>query len=215
MGQNRCPKIQISDCYENLKSALINRPFRLISRPLVWSSSEKIKVKKHKLNLRIEIAHIEEINCFLDMLSMRMTDLSLAFIREFGRGAQNVRYCSINSVSHTVLFSIHPEIRPPRWFIISRPQSIYSSRCWRMSTFFSALTQPLESGVSCPWLEILALLLHSRPLQTSVCEVMFACVCHHGVELSWSWEKEKKKQFASDFTLKVWNFNWREYVYCR
>jgi hypothetical protein len=31
---NRSPKIQISDCYENLKSALINRPFRLIGRPL-------------------------------------------------------------------------------------------------------------------------------------------------------------------------------------
>lgn len=27
-------KIPISDCYENLKSPLINRPFRLISRPL-------------------------------------------------------------------------------------------------------------------------------------------------------------------------------------
>ena len=34
MKKNRRPKIRISDCYENLKSALINRPFRLIGRPL-------------------------------------------------------------------------------------------------------------------------------------------------------------------------------------
>uniref|UniRef100_A0A8C8J344 Dolichyl-diphosphooligosaccharide--protein glycosyltransferase subunit STT3A n=1 Tax=Oncorhynchus tshawytscha TaxID=74940 RepID=A0A8C8J344_ONCTS len=34
---NRCPKIPISDCYKNLKSAPINRSFRLIGRPLEWS----------------------------------------------------------------------------------------------------------------------------------------------------------------------------------
>ena len=37
IDHNGCPKMPITDCYENLKSALINRPFRLINRPLIHS----------------------------------------------------------------------------------------------------------------------------------------------------------------------------------
>ena len=50
-----------------------------------------------KLNLRtgsIEIAQIEEIYRFLDLLSMRMTDLLRTFICEFGQVTQKVKhYC--------------------------------------------------------------------------------------------------------------------------
>ena len=35
IGHNRRPKMTITDCYENLKSALINRLCRLIGRPLL------------------------------------------------------------------------------------------------------------------------------------------------------------------------------------
>ena len=46
--KKNCPKIQITDCYENLKSALINRLFRLIGRPLLHNLIDKQTKTKAK-----------------------------------------------------------------------------------------------------------------------------------------------------------------------
>ena len=51
---------------------------------------------KERQNLRagsIEIAHIERIYRFLELLSMIMTDLQLTFLCAFGQVAQKVTYC--------------------------------------------------------------------------------------------------------------------------
>ena len=48
------PKIQISDYYENLKSAIINRPFRLIGRPLLQTSNFKRYVVLQMLIIILE-----------------------------------------------------------------------------------------------------------------------------------------------------------------
>jgi hypothetical protein len=62
----------------------------------------KVKdAKKTNLSMgSIEISHIEQIYCFLDMLSMRMTDLLLTFLCEFGQAAPKVTYCSFNNQGH-------------------------------------------------------------------------------------------------------------------
>jgi hypothetical protein len=52
---------------------------------LVYKTKSK---RRNKLNLRtesIEISHIDQTYCFIDLLSMRMTALKHTFLYEFGR----------------------------------------------------------------------------------------------------------------------------------
>jgi hypothetical protein len=48
----------------------------------------------------MEIAHIERIYPLIDLFSMRMTNLKLTFLCEFGRGAHKATYCAFNLNKH-------------------------------------------------------------------------------------------------------------------